>query len=181
VKLGAGTLGAVLAAVGLHSVKHPIKATKTTAKVAGKASKYLLEHPYLAPLAIPAAGAAAYGLDVYKSRQELGAHAQGGLNMFGGGATSQRQIEESFLGGGVTRGFAHTRAGGRAAGGGETPGEAALVARAIERLTPTHDQHAYVLNMDGVKVAEGLLHNPRARRVLAEAAAIYAQGMAARK
>lgn len=185
IKVGSGGLGAALATfAGVKIAAKVAKPVKPVAKVATKAGKYLVEHPYLAPAAIPAGAAAAYGYDVYRSRDELAAHAKGALNMFKGGPSSQREIEESFLGGkpGTRYGPGGVpRAGGHAAAGAETPGEAALVARLIASLTPTNDKAEIHLHLDSIKVAEAVIHNPRARRVIAEATAIYAQGMTARK
>ena len=184
INIGAGGLGAALATfAGVKLGKKAVKPVTTTTKAVKKTAKFLEEHPYTAPLVIPAAAATAYGLDVYKSRKELAAHAKGGLNMFGGGPSTQRQIEESFLGGkpGTKYGPGGVpKAGGKPAAG-ETPSESALVAKLIAAMTPTNDKAEIHLHLDSTKVAEAVIHNPRARRVLAEATAIYAQGMTARK
>lgn len=175
VKLPGGTLGAVLAAVGLHSVKHPAKVTKTVGKDLGKAAKFAAEHPWLAPIAIGGAAGTvlseatpnglAPGLE--------GWHPHGPWSPFGSGPSKLHPGETTISRSGGT--------GGKPKLGAESPAEAQALVRAIESLKATGSHDQYVLNMDGAKVAEGLLKNTRARRILAEAMSTYAQQMAARK
>ncbi len=177
INIGSGGLGAALATfAGVKLGKKALRPVGAAGKV-GKAGVSLLKgHPELAPFAAGAAipFASAYGI-----------HA--GVEALSPGYLKEHSIAEinrAFLGGQLGTRYGPGRVpslSGRAAGGAESPAEAQILARAIESLKPTHDEHAYILNMDGAKVAEGLLKNPRARREIAEAVAIYAQAKTARK
>jgi hypothetical protein len=148
IHVGAGGLGAALMAfAGIHTVKHPVKAAGTSAKVLTKGAKFAYQHPETAPIVLPSLAAAAYGIEVYKSRKELAAHAQGALNMFNGipslnaikgvmpGSAGEAQWLKAHAGA-----LGNTSLGGNAADGPIKPSEATLVARLLEHprnITPT--------------------------------------------
>ncbi len=206
IHLGAGTLGAALVALaGAHKAKSIVKPATSAAKYGAlQAARFALANPETVPLALTATAATAYGLDVYKHRDELAAHAKGALAMLGGGPTSLSALEEAIVGrvpinsGG---GGASARYGGKAAKGSISPSESALVSRllehpqeasktaltpgelsalttAIERAMASHKTEIYV---DGKKLAEALHHNEGASRHLSEAVTHYAQKRAARR
>jgi hypothetical protein len=202
IHLGAGTLGAGLVAL---EAAHRAKKITHTASAAKKIAEYGVHHPETLPVTLAAAGATAYGLDVYKSRDELAAHAKGALAMLGGGPTSLSAIEEGILGRvphGSGGGGRYAHAGGRAEKGSLSPAESAAVSRllerpqdltsktaltagelaaittAIERAMASHNTEIYV---DGKKLAEALRQNPGASRHLSEAVTHYAQKQAARR
>lgn len=203
ISIGPGTLGAVLAGLAgvkgakavAHIVKKPVSLAKKLfgageagAEGAGGAGA-LATGMAAAPWVLGAGATTAYGLDVYKSRKELAAHAKGALKMALGKHASLREIEGTAPGSyaEAQRLKEHmgylgpTSLSGKPKGGGETPAEAALVSKLIASLRPTNDKAEIHLHLDSVKVAEAMLHNPRARRLIGEATAIYAQGMTARR
>ena len=207
IHLGAGTLGGALAALAVaHKAKSVVKPVESVAKYGvGTAARFAFSNPEVIPYGLAAAGATAYGLDVYKHRDELAAHAKGALAMLGGGPTSLSEIEEGILGRvphGSGGGGRWARGGGQAAKGGITPAESALVSRLLERpgeLTPqtkltqteinalvtaiergmaSHNTEIY---LDSKKIGEALRKNPHARREVAEGVTLQAQQKAARR
>lgn len=156
VKLSPGTLGAVLAAAGLAG---KVPGVKPAAKVASKITKGALNfagaHPYAAPAALAFAGGA------YAGEKLNEAYPQG---LFPG-PSSLGAVERSFQGGQLTPG----RGGSQRSEAGAVGGPKASDIIKAE------------FHVDGVKFAEMLMHNTRARRLVAEAATVYSQGMAARR
>jgi hypothetical protein len=209
--------GALAAFAGIHTLKHPVKTTRTSTKFLSKAAKFAYQHPVIAgPEVIfggtAAALTAAYGIDVYKSRKELAVHAQGALGMLKGGASFQSILaaapgsaaEANMLKSMQRQGYGNTRLGGKAATGVFSPMESKLVSRLLEHpshlnqkaisgLTPAEigvivaaahrgEKSPKVdVHLDSTKIAEALMHNPRARRIVAETTAKEAAFMTARK
>ncbi len=172
VKLPTGTLGAVLlAAFGakhIPGVKTGGKAASKSGKVLKGAVKYGIEHPYAIPLVAALGGGAYAGTKLSEATPE-GLFPNAERPLFGPGETTSRRFPRS------------NPQGRPAAGAGETARESALVSKLIESLKPTNDKAEIHLHLDSVKVAEAVIHSTRARRILAEATAIYAQGLTARK
>ena len=135
----------------------------------------------------------------------LAGNAQGALNMFTGGPSSQAAMEKALLGVvGINSGGGGrwARAGGQAVKGAISPAEASLVSRLLARpatLTPrtalspgeiqmlgqaigralaSHNPGIY---LDGKKMAEVLRQNPGASRELAEAVAMHSKKQHARR
>jgi hypothetical protein len=203
----------VAAAVAHHELKKVSVLSKvakyltspTASGVEGGAATRLplIGSPLLAasPYLLGAAAATAYGVDVYKSRNELAAHAKGALAMLGGGPSSMGEIERGLLGirGNLSIGTGgQTTLGGKPAKGDEgmTSSAAASLSRilanpslltsstvlpddvvralqqAVERGMASHVTEVH---MDAVKLGQTLRRNPRAAREIGEAATANAQ------
>lgn len=179
INIGHAGLGAALAAfagikIGKNVVHHPIGTAKKATGITKGLAKWTLSHPEFAPITAGILGGMAAGIPLNKRFPE---------GLFPG--PSLGAAERALLGGlprhaAGPAGHGHETFGGSPRRG-ETPGEAALIAKAIERLKPTHDEHQINVNIDSVKVAEAQIRNPRARRMLAESVAKYAHEMAARR
>ncbi len=169
VKLGGDTLGAVLAAAGIGHVG------KKAAKPVEKLGKFALGHPEIAPLAVGAAIPFASAVGIHAGVEAL---SPGYLK-----GHSVGEVNRAILGGQLTPGGGgsqRSRAGGKAVAGAETSAEATLLSKLIEKLQPTNNPVEAHIYVDSVEVAARMLHNPRARRELAEAVAKYGTGMVAR-
>jgi hypothetical protein len=185
VKLPMGTLGAVMAAAGLHSIKHPVKATKTVAGVTKKAIKYGEEHPERAlALGVPLALGVG-GYDV-------------GKTMMGGNPFGQSATKEPHYSAGERAEKARNIATleREAHPGAAEKKQWALEAAQYGHPTPPAPRAAphqgggaippleLKITGDGAissAIADSFLKDTRNMRLIAEAVAIHAQKMVARK
>lgn len=195
VHLGGGTLGAVLAAAGLakganaakHALSGPASLAKKVLRLGGSAEGAAAEGgavgavglvPALAGVS-GALAAAAYGIDVYRTRKELAAHAVGALRMLKGGASTaeaEAQVQGSYAEAEYNR--RHATGAGRpgTAGGGVAAGHDAAFLAAIANRNILIEHHVKI-DVDGKQLAQLVgqeaLQNRGVQRQLAEAVTHY--------